>query len=117
MLVSHPYDWSLTVQARRRMLKLTQAELAAKVGVGRQWIIDLEGGKEMIAFAPVVRTLEALGVEVSLHMSETPPAWSVPFTETARQREADDARRHTARTATFYRRHAKRPPPASWLER
>lgn len=119
MLVVHPYDFSLAVQAQRRTLKLTQAELAAKVGVGRQWIIDLEGGKEAVAFAPVVRTLAALGFELNLRSPERPPAWTVPLAEAARAREAALAGPQTARTGrppAPSRRLAKRRPPASWLD-
>ena len=52
MRVGHICGWSLVVQARRRTLRLTQAEVADQAEVGRQWMIDFEGGKDGLALAP-----------------------------------------------------------------
>lgn len=119
MLVRHLYDWSLVVQARRRTLRLTQAEVAAKAGVGRQWMIDLEGGKDGLALAPVLKALAALGIEVDLRVPDAAPRWTKPLTEAAQTREHQAGLRQTARTGqppVPHRRLAKRRPPRSWLE-
>lgn len=46
---------------------LTQAELAAEAGVGRQWLVELEAGDKASApFDMVMRVLRALTLEVTL---------------------------------------------------
>lgn len=119
MLVGHIYDWSLVVQARRRTLKLTQAEVAAEARVGRQWIVDLEGGKDGLALAPVLRTLAALGIAVDLRVPDEAPGWTRQLTAAAGERERCAGLRRSARTGRPpepLRRLAKRPPPSSWLD-
>lgn len=46
---------------------LTQAHLAAQVGVSRKWIIDLEAGKRTTDLSLVLRTLNVLGIELDAH--------------------------------------------------
>lgn len=94
MLVASAFDIGLVVKGRRKSLKLRQLEVAKAAGVGREWIIDLERGREGLDFSRVMRTLEALNFEVSVNFSKGAPAWSVPLTQDAivRQRRLDALR-------------------------
>ncbi|HCS59990.1 MAG TPA: hypothetical protein DIW46_01125 [Microbacterium sp.] len=44
MYISIPRDWSNVVRDRRTDLKMTQEELAARVGKARQWVVRFESG-------------------------------------------------------------------------
>ncbi|WP_414692689.1 helix-turn-helix domain-containing protein [Pinirhizobacter sp.] len=54
------------LRAERRKLGLTQAQLAARAGIGRQKLIEVEQGKPGVAFATYVAAMSALGVEFSV---------------------------------------------------
>ena len=58
------------VKASRRDKSLTQAELAALVGVSRKWVVELESGKRTIDLTLVLRTLNALGLVLNVHARE-----------------------------------------------
>lgn len=66
MHIRTPKDLGAAIRARRKALKLDQAALAAKVGVSRQWIIDIEKGKPRAALGLVLQTLQTLGVALSI---------------------------------------------------
>ena len=53
-------ELGLAIRSRRRELKLDQAELARRVGVTRQWVIDIEKGKPRAELELVMRALHAL---------------------------------------------------------
>jgi HTH-type transcriptional regulator/antitoxin HipB len=61
-----PLDLGVAIRDRRRRLHLGQDELAARVGVSRKWIVDVEKGKPRAQIGLVLRTLNALGLHVSL---------------------------------------------------
>lgn len=65
-------DIGAAIRHQRRTLGLDQAALARKVGVGRQWIVEMERGKPRAALRLVLRTLEVLGIE--LRTGGTTPA-------------------------------------------
>jgi HTH-type transcriptional regulator / antitoxin HipB len=65
-------DVGAVVRDRRLRLRLSQAALARKARVGREWIIELEKGKPRVPLAMVLRTLEALGV--ALTANAEPPS-------------------------------------------
>lgn len=68
-------DVAALARKRRRELGLAQAELAAAVGVGREWIIDFEKGKSTVEWGLVFRTLKELGLEIALAESrQIPPS-------------------------------------------
>lgn len=50
------------VHDARREQKLTQAQLAAKAGVSRHFLIEVEAGHPRAEFAKVLDVLEALGL-------------------------------------------------------
>lgn len=56
-----PEDLGILLRERRTALGLSQAALAERVGVSRQWIVDLEQGKPRLEIGLVLRTAEALG--------------------------------------------------------
>lgn len=64
MIVKNPKELGHLVRDCRSRSRLTQAGLAARVGVSRKWIIDLEGGKRTADLSLVLRTLNALGIEL-----------------------------------------------------
>ncbi len=53
------------IRARRHALSMDQAELAAKVGVSRLWINQVERGKPGAGIGLILRTLTAVGVDLS----------------------------------------------------
>lgn len=57
-------DISQLVKERRKELGLSQAGLAEKAGVSRQWIVDLERGKPTAEVALVLKTLAAAGLHL-----------------------------------------------------
>lgn len=62
------------IRAERRRLGLSQAALAERAGVGRDWIIGLEKGKPTAEVGLVLRTVRALGLTVQLGLeSATTP--------------------------------------------
>lgn len=57
-----PVELGAIIRERRRRLGLEQKALAERVGVSRQWIIDIEKGKPRAALGLVLRTVNELGV-------------------------------------------------------
>jgi HTH-type transcriptional regulator/antitoxin HipB len=81
MLVGSPFDIAICIRSRRRELKLGQADLARAAGVTRQWIVALERGhRPTLELGLVLRTIEALGMELALGWPSPPPAWTRPIT-------------------------------------
>lgn len=74
MRVRTPIDLGLVIRERRRSLGLDQRALAAKVGVNRQWVIDLEKGRPGAGLGLVLQALDLLGLRLSVETgaSETP---------------------------------------------
>jgi y4mF family transcriptional regulator len=53
------------VKERRRQLKLTQPDLAAKAGVGLRFLRELEGGKETLRIDKVNQVLKLFGHQLT----------------------------------------------------
>lgn len=66
MLVRTAGDLGKLIRGRRRALGLGQKELADRVGVSRLWIIEFERGKPRAEVGLVLRTLNALGLELDI---------------------------------------------------
>jgi HTH-type transcriptional regulator/antitoxin HipB len=81
MKVRTPIDFGSAIRDCRRRLKLGQDELAARVGVSRKWIIDVEKGKPRAEIGLVLRTLDALGLRLSLDDDESSARWAAGFAE------------------------------------
>ena len=118
MLVEHPFDVALAVRARRQSLKLSQAQLAAALGVGRNWVVQFEGGHASPDFALMMRALKTLAMPVNLRIAEAPPDWAKPLTKAARERAFLTAIPQTARTGEVPRERKVRVrrPPVGWSE-
>jgi len=65
MRIRTPSDLGALIRDRRRRLGLDQKSLAAKVGVSRQWIVEVEKGKPRAEVSLVLRTLDALGIPLT----------------------------------------------------
>jgi HTH-type transcriptional regulator / antitoxin HipB len=66
MLLRTPAEVGAAIRDRRRRLGLDQRTLAENVGVSRQWLIDVEKGKARAEIGLVLRTLNALGLSLSV---------------------------------------------------
>ena len=78
MHIRTPTDLGALIRDRRIKLGLDQRSLAQKVGVSRQWIVEVEKGKPRAEIGLLLRTIDALGIHL---MSEE---------------EAPGKKRHTA---------------------
>lgn len=66
---------ALEVRRRRTELGLTQAELAARARVSRQWVSEFEGGKPTAELGRTLHLLDALDLRLHLVPAEqAPPA-------------------------------------------
>ena len=70
-----PRDLGHIIAERRRALRLSQAQLAERVGVSRVWVSQIERGKSRADLSLVLRTLSALGL--ALNANELPRAKDV----------------------------------------
>lgn len=66
MIIRTPADLGAAIRAGRRALGLGQADLAARVGVRRQWVLKIEAGKSTAELGLVLRTLNVLGLKVEV---------------------------------------------------
>ncbi len=64
MQIRTAIDLGATIREHRRRLELDQRTLAQKAGVGRQWLVEVEGGKPRAEVGLILRTLDALGLSV-----------------------------------------------------
>lgn len=62
MIVRTPSDLGALIRDRRKQLMLRQQELAERIGVSRQWLIDVEKGKPRAEIGLLLRALDVLGV-------------------------------------------------------
>lgn len=67
-------DFGAAIRDHRRALDLSQRDLAERAGVSRQWIVEIEGGKSRAELGLVLRTLEALGVDLAIDDGSTAPS-------------------------------------------
>ncbi len=73
MLVRTPRELGLLIRERRRALGMTQQHLARKVGVGRQWVVEIEKGKPRAAVGLLLDALSVLGMVVDVRARPEPP--------------------------------------------
>jgi HTH-type transcriptional regulator/antitoxin HipB len=79
MLISTARDLGIAIRDRRKLLGMDQMDLATKVGVSRRWLTQVENGKPGAEFGLLLRTLNALGMRISvgtedqLRLSTEPP--------------------------------------------
>jgi transcriptional regulator with XRE-family HTH domain len=58
------HDLAIVARGRRIELGLTQAELASRSGVSRDWVNSFERGKRTVEISLVFRLFDALGIGV-----------------------------------------------------
>jgi HTH-type transcriptional regulator / antitoxin HipB len=64
------------IRHRRRQLNWDQQSLAERVGVSRQWIVEIEAGKLRAEIGLLLRTLSALDLQLEIssqHENTAPP--------------------------------------------
>jgi transcriptional regulator with XRE-family HTH domain len=66
MQIRTPRDLGACVRGLRRQAGLSQAELASRAGVGRQWLVELEAGKRTAEVGLVLATLQAVGATLDI---------------------------------------------------
>lgn len=66
--MSEPTDsLASEVRARRRQLRLDQAELADLAGVSERFLYSLENGKRSVQLDKLLSVLSALGLHLEIH--------------------------------------------------
>lgn len=65
MRIRTPTDLGALIRDRRTKLALDQRSLAEKVGVSRQWIVEVEKGKPRAEIGLLLRTIDALGIHLT----------------------------------------------------
>ena len=66
MLIRTPRELGAVIRECRRRHGLDQRGLASKIGVSRQWVVEMEKGKARAEVGLVLRALDALGIRLSL---------------------------------------------------
>lgn len=66
VIIRKPRELGYIVRELRVSRRITQADLAARAGVSRKWIIDLESGKRTSDLTLVLRALNAMGLELEV---------------------------------------------------
>lgn len=66
--VQLPADLGAAIRARRRALRLTQAELAERGGVSRQWLVAVEHGHSRAELGKINAVLEAVGLMLTTRL-------------------------------------------------
>ncbi len=69
--IQTPYDIGQIIKSRRKQLGWDQAQLADKIGVSRQWIINIEQGKPRAEIGLILRALHALELPVFIGQINT----------------------------------------------
>jgi HTH-type transcriptional regulator / antitoxin HipB len=64
MRIRTPTDLGALIRDRRIKLALDQRSLAQKVGVSRQWVVEVEKGKPRAEIGLLLRTIDALGIQL-----------------------------------------------------
>lgn len=67
-------DVGAAIRAARRAQGLTQAQLAERAGVGRQWLVALEKGHDRAELGKAIAVLAALGLRAGTRAQSVPSA-------------------------------------------
>jgi y4mF family transcriptional regulator len=71
MIARTPDEFGAVIRDRRKQLKLNQAAFAERIGVSRQWIIELEHGHPRAELGLVLRALDALNIRLDASVDKT----------------------------------------------
>jgi HTH-type transcriptional regulator / antitoxin HipB len=74
MYIRTPADLGAVIRDRRKQLKLDQATLAKGIGVGRQWLIDIERGHPRAELGLVLRAFDVLGLRLDTDTGDVKPS-------------------------------------------
>jgi HTH-type transcriptional regulator/antitoxin HipB len=69
--VRTPRELGLVIRQAREDRAWTQAELADRSGVSRQWLSELEGGKRTVELGRALSVVDALGLAVTIAPAPT----------------------------------------------
>jgi transcriptional regulator with XRE-family HTH domain len=69
MIADRPRDWANIVRDRRMELGLSQAELAQRIGLSRQWVVRFENGAgtDVAQLTTVLDVVAALRLDPELN--------------------------------------------------
>jgi HTH-type transcriptional regulator / antitoxin HipB len=73
MQIRNAKEIGALVREHRSKLKLSQADLAVRVGVSRLWIVLLEKGESTAQLGLVLRTLDILGITLEVGEKRSSP--------------------------------------------
>ena len=76
MIINTPRDLGAAIRERRKALGLDQIDLAERVGASRRWLIQVENGKSGASFGLLLRTMHALGMQMTLTTEGKPQSHS-----------------------------------------
>lgn len=80
------YRFGELLRERRRQLGLSQAEVASQVGASRQWVIDIEKGKERAEIGMAFKLAQVLGVQFKVQ-TKAARSLKTPVNPQAKQAE------------------------------
>jgi len=72
LLLHSPTQLPAHLKSLRKTRGLTQAQLARRLGIGQSRLADIEKHPETVSTAQLLNLFAALGVEVLLHLKQTP---------------------------------------------
>src|SRR5882724_7807683 len=64
--IRNPEQLGRAIRLKRKERSLSQSALAARLGVGRKWVIGIESGNAKAELGLILKTLDALGLRASL---------------------------------------------------
>jgi HTH-type transcriptional regulator / antitoxin HipB len=70
VLVRSPADLGAVIRDRRKQLRLDQSSFARRIGVSRQWVIEIERGHPRAELALVLRAIDALDIRLDARVDE-----------------------------------------------
>ncbi|MDH2357006.1 helix-turn-helix domain-containing protein [Bradyrhizobium sp. SSUT112] len=72
MLIRTPAELGAVLRDRRKKLKLDQSTLAKRIGVSRQWVIEVEHGHARAELGLILRALDALDIRLDAGTEQAP---------------------------------------------
>jgi transcriptional regulator with XRE-family HTH domain len=74
MRIRTTHDLASVMRGRRRELGISQAELAMRASVSRDWLNTFERGKRTVELSLVFRLVDTLGLEIELTVPDASEA-------------------------------------------
>jgi HTH-type transcriptional regulator/antitoxin HipB len=72
MRIRTPADLGVLIRSTRKKFRLEQSTLAKKIGVSRLWLVEIEKGKPRVEIGLILRTLDALHINLSDKAADAP---------------------------------------------